>query len=444
MWFVPEWGRFSSGIINHSQIFINYFQHHPDVQEITVVRYPLPEHGTMPPFYQEFQGIKYYTPRISMEYQDAFSNLLQEDLKFSERLKIRLFKAILKLKRIKRLDTEKIKKWGKIEYGLAGFASAQLPFPNPFQKQIGHCIAKLHPDIIQSHLELFSVAASLAKDSAKAHMSYQVLISEETASLPPRTIPKVFWNRLDDARQWLIDNNAVDTYVAVSDHAKRNLLTAGIKSEQIRVIQSPIVLEHLKPINKLEARTKLGIPQDKRVILSVGRVIERKRFIDIIRILKNLPDNVLFYFKRSLCTSDDFFPSALNMIQKEIKKQHLENRVIINSEIIPYEKMHVIYSAADVAVFPFLYEPFGMCVAEAMAAERPLIVYNSGFLPEFIKGNGFVVEPMNLEELQNKIKTLLNDPALAEEMGLKGPDLVKQFDIHIIGEKLLNLYREYL
>lgn len=51
---------------------------------------------------------------------------------------------------------------------------------------------------------------------------------------------------------------------------------------------------------------------------------------------------------------------------------------------------------------------------------------------------------MNLEELQNKIRNLLNDPALAEEMGLKGPDLVKQLDIHIIGEKLLNLYREYL
>jgi glycosyltransferase involved in cell wall biosynthesis len=173
-------------------------------------------------------------------------------------------------------------------------------------------------------------------------------------------------------------------------------------------------------------------------------MIERKRFIDIIQILKNLPEDVIFYLKQSVCTSDDFFPSALENLHKEIKKLRLQNRVIINPEIIPYEKMHIIYSAADVAIFPFLYEPFGMCAAEAMAAQRPLIVYNSGFLPTFINGNGFIIEPMNLEELENKTRLLLNDSHLATEMGLKGPNLVKQFDIRIVGEKLLDLYKEYI
>jgi len=75
---------------------------------------------------------------------------------------------------------------------------------------------------------------------------------------------------------------------------------------------------------------------------------------------------------------------------------------------------------------------------------RPLIVYNSGFLPNFINGNGFVVEPMNLEELKEKIQLLLNDPAMAAEMGAKGPDLVKQYDVQVLGEKLLNIYREFI
>ena len=85
-----------------------------------------------------------------------------------------------------------------------------------------------------------------------------------------------------------------------------------------------------------------------------------------------------------------------------------------------------------------------MCAAEAMASGLPLIVYNSGFLPEFIKGNGFVIEPSDLADLEDKMKLLLNDPSLAKDMGSKGPELVKRFDIQVLGEKLINIYREFL
>ena len=443
-WFAPEVGNFSSGIVNHTRIFVNYLRSQPDVEEVVIVKYPVPEYGVLPPLMEEIQGIRYYTPRISMEYQDAIKSILQAELKFTERLKVRFLKFLLKLKGIKRLDLEKIKKWGQVEFGLFAMASVQLPFPNPFQKQIGRCIARLHPDIIQSHMELFSVASSLAKESAKAHLSYQVLVEEEKEAMPPRSIERAFWTRMENALRWLIENETVDLYIAASEFVEKRLQERGIQPRQIKVVHSPIVIKQLAPIPKSEARSRLGIPQNKRVILSIGRLLERKRFIDIIQILKDLPEDVIFYLKQSVCTSDSVFPSGLAQIQKYMRKYKLENRVIINSEVMPYEKMHEIYSAADVAVYPFLYEPFGMCAAEAMATGRPLVVYNSGYLPNFIKGNGFIVDPMNLDQLSEKIKILLNDPALAEEMGSKGPALVKQFDIQVLGEKLLNIYREFL
>ena len=444
VWFAPEFGKISSGIINHTQIFIDYLRQQPDVEELIVVKYPLPDHGIMPPLYENLKGIRFYTPRISLDYHDAFKSILQSDLKFSERLKIRLFKFILKLKHIKRLELDKIKKWGIIEFGLLGISSVQMPFPNPFQEQIGRCITKLQPDIVQSHLEVFSIAGSLAKPIAKGHFSYHVLVDEEKESLPHGTLIRAFWQRSEDALQWLQDHNAVDAYIAASEFVEKQLLRHGIKQSQIKIIHSPIVLKQLIPLSKSEAKTRLGIPQNKRIILSVGRFLERKHFIDLIPILRTLPDDVILYIKRSISTSDDMMPSALNKFQKEVRKYKLEQRVIINSEVLPYEKMHEIYSAADLAVFPFLHEPFGLCAAESMALSRPLIVYNSGFLPNFINGNGFVVEPMNLEELKEKIQLLLNDPAMAAEMGAKGPDLVKQYDVQVLGEKLLNIYREFI
>lgn len=444
VWYAPEMGNISSGLRNHNRIFIEYLHNHPDVQELIVVKSPLPDHGIMSPFLEEIQGIRYITPRISMEYHDAFKSILQADLKFIERLKVRLFKLALKFKGIRRLELDKIKKWGLIEYGILGMAIVQLPYPNPFLEQIGRCIAKLHPDIIQSHTEFFSIAGSLARDAAKAHISYQVLVEEEKDSLPPRSITAAFWERSANALQWLIENQSVDKYIAASEFVDKRLQERGINSNQIEIIHSPVVLKHLSAISKSTARSHLGLPQDKRIILSIGRFLDRKRFVDIIRIMKNLPEDVIFYVKRSISSSDDIFPSAIKQFQKEIRKNKLENRVIINSDVIPYENMYQIYSAADVAVFPFLYEPFGMCVAEAMAIGLPLIVYNSGYLPKFVDGNGFVVEPQDLEALQDKIQLLLDDPALAADMGAKGPELVKQYDIQVLGEKLLNIYREFL
>ncbi len=444
VWYAPEIGNSTSGIVNHNKLFIEYFHNHPEVEELIAVRYPFPEQGIMPPLKENINGIDYYTPRISVPHKEAFNSIMQEDLSTKERLKVRLFKFVLWLKRIKRLDLEMIKKWGIIEFGLLGMASVQMPFPNPMQQQIGNLIAKFQPDIIQSHVEVMSIAGGVAKEAAKAHISYQVIVEEEKDFLPPGSITRAFWKRSEDALQWLIENKAVDTYIAASEYVERRLKERGVPSNQIQIMNSPIVIKYMQSIPKAEARKKLGIPSNKRVLLSVGRLVERKRHIDIIRILKNLPEDIIFYLKRSVSISDDLFPSALNNLVKEIKKQKLDDRVIINSEVLPYEDMHLVYSAADILVLPFLYEPFGMCAAEAMAAQRPLVVYNSGYLPKFINENGFIVEPMDIEGLQEKVKILLEDSTLAEEMGAKGPDLVKQFDIQVVGEKLLNIYREFL
>ncbi|NVM03482.1 MAG: hypothetical protein HWN67_14230 [Candidatus Helarchaeota archaeon] len=62
----------------------------------------------------------------------------------------------------------------------------------------------------------------------------------------------------------------------------------------------------------------------------------------------------------------------------------------------------------------------------------------------YIKNNRFVVTPENLEELHEKIKILLDDEQLTSEMGEKSRELAQQYDFKIVGEKLINLYKEFL
>lgn len=72
----------------------------------------------------------------------------------------------------------------------------------------------------------------------------------------------------------------------------------------------------------------------------------------------------------------------------------------------------MLYKVADVAVFPSLYEPFGIVALEAMAAKCPVVVSNVGGLKEVVKDNetGIVVHPDSVESLSWGILHTLQHP----------------------------------
>lgn len=79
-----------------------------------------------------------------------------------------------------------------------------------------------------------------------------------------------------------------------------------------------------------------------------------------------------------------------------------------------------VYAAADVVVMPSLWdEAFGLCVVEAMAAGKPVIVTDSGAMPELIGDGecGAVVAKGDPSALARAISALLDDPARAQSLG---------------------------
>ena len=106
------------------------------------------------------------------------------------------------------------------------------------------------------------------------------------------------------------------------------------------------------------------------------------------------------------------------------------------SEMLPREKIKVLYSHARVFACPSLYEPFGIINLEAMACETPVVGSHVGGIPEIIvEGEtGYLVtlesvsrtdfNPKNPEAFQKafatKINLLLDDEALATQMGKAG------------------------
>lgn len=79
-----------------------------------------------------------------------------------------------------------------------------------------------------------------------------------------------------------------------------------------------------------------------------------------------------------------------------------------------------------------------------MACEKPLILYDSGNFPSFIQKNGYLVSPRDLGELKEKTLYLLDNPETAKEMGKKGRQMVTNYDIQLLGERLLNIYKSVI
>jgi glycosyltransferase involved in cell wall biosynthesis len=85
---------------------------------------------------------------------------------------------------------------------------------------------------------------------------------------------------------------------------------------------------------------------------------------------------------------------------------------------VPDDVLLRIYRIADVAVFPSLYEPFGIVALEAMAARIPVVVSDAGGLKEVVEHNvtGIVTWLNNSDSLAWGILEVLQNPDRAQEM----------------------------
>ena len=111
------------------------------------------------------------------------------------------------------------------------------------------------------------------------------------------------------------------------------------------------------------------------------------------------------------------------------------------------EERNKLYHIADAAVFPSLYEPFGIVALEAMATRTPLITTTAGGLDEFVKHgeNGLKVRPDNPQQLADMILHVLNTPDKSKEMAEKAYKFVREnYNWEKIAEKTEGLYQEIL
>jgi glycogen synthase len=250
-----------------------------------------------------------------------------------------------------------------------------------------------------------------------------------------------------------------DGIIAVSEQMKEDVIEAyGVAKEKVTVIHNGIDPEFYKPTFDNSLLEEYGIDPNIPFVLFVGRITRQKGISQLIAAAKHFNKNS----QRVLCAG------APDTKEIELETEALianlrkeRDGVILISEMLPREKIKVLYSHARVFACPSLYEPFGIINLEAMACETPVVGSHVGGIPEIIVegATGFLVplqsvsrtdfNPLNPEAFQkdfaSKINLLLDDEALATAMGKAGRVRVLQiFSWESIAKTTFNYYQEVI
>jgi len=178
----------------------------------------------------------------------------------------------------------------------------------------------------------------------------------------------------------------------------------GCDNDRLTTIHNGLDKSLFFPVNKEMARTQLGLPTDKRIVICVAYFQKRKGILETVRALAALPDGVCLVLVGAP-TEKMYYREVLSVIEK----LHLTDRVIVTGPK-PYSLIPLLLNAADVSVLPSYWEGSPNAVIESLGCGTPVIATPVGSVPEqVIPGeNGYIIPKKDVESLADAIKAALS------------------------------------
>lgn len=239
--------------------------------------------------------------------------------------------------------------------------------------------------------------------------------------------------------------------IAVSHFIRRELTGVGCKDSRITVIHHGIDTERFRPGIKEGITRKYPEIKGKKVIfhparmgLGKGSDVSVKAFRLVSRVV---PDAMLVLAgTKNIIDWGNTQQRDIAYILHLIDEFGLTDKVFV--KMFTLKEVSWLYALSSVCIYPStVSEPFGLTMLEALASGKPMVVTNSGGMPEIIKDNinGFVVPVRDHERLATRIISLLTDDELRNRLGNTGRCMVeKDYTKERMAEDVLRVYEKVL
>jgi glycosyltransferase involved in cell wall biosynthesis len=161
-----------------------------------------------------------------------------------------------------------------------------------------------------------------------------------------------------------------DNILAVSEWIKAQAVSLGIPPERIQVVRNGVDIERFRPRPKAEARAELGLPADRRILLSVAHLVELKGFHRVIDLLPSLLEQFpgLLYV---IVGGPIYGASYERRLRELVATRGLGDHVLLAGSQM-HERLPLWLNAGDVFCLATKTESFGIVFLEAMACGKPV------------------------------------------------------------------------
>lgn len=212
----------------------------------------------------------------------------------------------------------------------------------------------------------------------------------------------------------------IDRFLAVGSKNEEYYRAYGVPGE--RIFRVPFSVDNarfgrasrLAPDERRDRRARLGVPDERPIVLYASKLMRRKH-----------PDDLLRAAARLLAAGQDLHVVVAGSGEMEAELRELAAGLELEEQVtfvgfVNQSELPALYAACDVFVLPAEHEPWGLIVNEVMCAGLPLVLgAGVGAVPDLLQPgvNGVTCQAGDPPSLASALGPLLGDAALRRRMG---------------------------
>ena len=256
----------------------------------------------------------------------------------------------------------------------------------------------------------------------------------------PGTYPEV---RIDNTRlEWKLKNWTYSrsklTVVALSRWLAEQAGQSMLNRFPIHHIANGIDTETYQPLDREKCRSLLGVPLRKKILMfgAFNQGKHGKGGDLLLKALENLPASIKS--EMVLLTMGEAGEAIA-----ETAGIPTQNLGFISNDRLK----SIVYSAADLFLFPTRAEAFGQVAQEALTCGTPVVSFNVGGVPDLVRPGvtGYLARPEDPKDFSQGILELLEDEALRLEMSRKCREIaVREYELKQQTKRYIELYDRIL
>jgi len=195
-----------------------------------------------------------------------------------------------------------------------------------------------------------------------------------------------------------------------------------------------------------DAKRRLGLPEDKKILLLIGYFRPSKNFelvVDILpEIARRIPEAILVIAGKIRGTEHRDYR---NMLFQKITESPVRDRIFILRGQLPQQTFDLILSAAEVVVLPYKISSQSGILAHCLAFGKPVVTSNTEVMKEIIGKQGVGLVCDSKEAYIEAISRILSEHRFAKRLSLNALTYVREtIAWSKVAERHLRLYRSVM